>query len=134
MWRGLTNPLGIPYDDPTKVDGVPGTHSVPLAPTLNATSPWLTTPTHWLASSWELPTFADLLATLKAGNIPTRDWIPFNLTQQRARTAGQSLIYRTQDWDPNGTKQTYEVAAENIAAALAENGLQKIPHPPLGPG
>lgn len=131
MWRGLTRPDGILFD-PSPPDTLPGLQAVPLAGTLNATSPWLTTPTHWAASAWDLPSFTELLATLKAGNIPTRDWLPFNLTQARARTAGQSLYARTVDWDPNGTLTTAEVAQANIAAGLAANGLQRIPSQPLG--
>lgn len=131
MWRGLANEAGISYDT-SPVNSLPGTQGIPLAPTLNATSPWLTTPTHYAASAWELPTFANLIASLKAGNIPTRDWLPFNLTQARARTAGQNLYARTQDWDPAGPLATYQVVQQNFAAALTELGLQRIPSPPLG--
>lgn len=131
MWRGLLMTNGVTFYDASPVNSLPGTHSVPLAATLLTVSPWLTTPTHWLASAWELPTFAALVDSLKAGNIPTRDWLPLNLTQQRARAAGQGLYSRTQDWDPNGTLQTYEVVAQNIAAALTELGLVQIPSKPF---
>lgn len=128
MWRGLIRPEGFSYDS-SPVDSLPGVHSVPLAATLNATSPALTTPTHWMASAWDFPALATLLVSLKAGNITSRDWAPFNLNQNRARTAGQSLYSRTQDWDPNGSVETYQVVAQNIAAALTETGLKQIPPP-----
>jgi len=134
MWRGLSNPLNIPYDaSPT--NAVPGTHGVALATVLNSTTPWTSTPTHWLASAWELPTFADLLASLKAGNITSRDWAPFNLNQQRARTAGQSIYSRTVDWtgletDPDASEQRRLIVRGNLAAALTELGLFQIPDKP----
>lgn len=134
MWRGLSNPLGIPYDL-SPVNSSPGTHTVPLAGTLIPETPWTTPPTHWMASSWELPTFVDLLAALKAGNIPTRDWLPFNLTQTRARAAGQSLRAWTVNWlgsefDADASLQRVTLMDANIAAALAEMGLQKVPGRP----
>jgi hypothetical protein len=128
MWRGLSNSQGIPYDA-SPVDSLPGTHSVPLAPTLNDVSPWLTTPTHWMAASWEFPDYPTLIASLKAGNIPTRDWLPFNLNQNAARTAGQNLYSKTTVQDE---REPYVLVADTIAAALSELGLVKIPSRPLG--
>lgn len=134
MWRGLVNPLGIPYDA-NPVNSTVGVHNIPLAGTLDPVTPWTTPPTHWLASAWELPTFAELLASLKAGNISSRDWAPFNLNQTRARTAGQSLYARTVNWtgsefDPDASLQRSNIVEGNIAAALAELGLQKVPRRP----
>jgi hypothetical protein len=70
------------------------------------------------------------MVTLKAGNVPTRDWLPFNLNQQRARTAGQSLYTRTQIADG---REASVIVQENIAAVLAELGLKRIPSVPIGP-
>lgn len=128
MWRGLTDPNGEAYDN-RPVDSANGVHSVPLAVTLNATSPWLTTATHWMAGGWTYPDFPALVATLKAGNIPTRDWLPFNLTQNRARAAGQALYSKTVIDD--GTRETYLVVEDAISQALAETGLKRVPSPPI---
>src|SRR5215207_4374976 len=129
MWRGLSNSIGIPYDA-SPVNSLPGTCGVPLAVTLDVVNPWFTTPTHWLASAWELPDYETLLASLKAGNIPTREWLTLNLTQNRARTAAQSLYSRTQGLQPG--QKMHVVVAENIAAALIETGLNRVPNRPIG--
>jgi hypothetical protein len=53
-FRGLPSEIpGVTYDE-TPVDSLPGVFSTKLALTLNATSPWLTTPTHYMAATWEL--------------------------------------------------------------------------------
>jgi hypothetical protein len=121
LFRAVPNETGGTYDS-SPVNSVPGTLSVPLAVVLDTTSPWTTTPTHYLGGTWELPLYADLMASIKDGTIDLSaiNWANFNLTAQRARAAGQSLYTRTQVWDPNGPLKTGDVVAQNIAAALLE--------------
>lgn len=130
VFRAIPNEIGSTYDS-SPVNSIPGTFSVPLAVTLNTTNPWNTPPTHFLAATWELPAYADMLASIKAGVFSAVDWAAYNLTAQRAAAVGRSLYTRTQVWDPNGPLHTYEVVAQNIAAALTELGLQRVPDRPF---
>ena|SRR5205085_10934763 len=133
LFRAVPNTAypGQTYDS-SPVNSLPGIFSVPLAPTLNAITPWTTTPTHYLGSTWELPSFDALMASIKNGtlDLSSVNWANYNLTKQRAGAAANALYYRTQDWDPNGSLQTYEVLDQNVTAALTELGLQKIPTQP----
>ena len=130
MWRGLSNSTGVQYDA-SPVDSLPGTMSVPLAATLDTVDPWFTTPTHFLASTWELPEFSTLMTTLKAGGgniITSKDWSPYNLNRQRSIAAASALYSRTVQLQVGEDPST--VANTNINAALTELGLQKIPSKP----
>jgi len=130
MFRGLSDLAGRSYDT-SPINSLPGTCSIGLAATLNSTSPWLTTPTHYMGGTWETLSYQQLMTDLKAGAIPTRDWLPFNLTQSRAKAAGQALYTRSQAADE---REPSVIVAENLAAALAELGLQRIPNAPLPTG
>lgn len=146
MLRGLpkNDGTGETYDgSPVEFTAQPGsgTMSRMLAPvtTLNASAtPWTVAPTHWLASAWELPTYEQVMTTLKAGGLETltsRDWSFYNLNRTRAIAAGQALITRTVDWlgselDLDAAEQRTALMQANIAAALDALGLAYIPFPP----
>lgn len=131
LWRALTiEESGEHYDNsPVELEASPrpgsGVHVRKMAATLNAVDPWTTTPTHWLGGGWLFPSGPTLVAQLKAGNVPSVDLLPYNLTQNRARTAAQALYSKTVQDD--GTRETYLVAEDARAQALAETGLKFIP-------
>lgn len=147
LFRGLPRTPTMTYDDsppefdPNPGSGTFGTRLASAAAIAASATPWLVPVTHWMASAWELPNFAAMMATLKAGgldNITSRDWAVFNLNKNRAIAAGSSLYSRTMDWlgsemDLDAAEQRTAIVSANMAAALAEAAavpLQKIPSQP----
>lgn len=144
LLRGLPRTANETYDSsPPEFTPQPGSGTfgrrLGSASVIAASStPWTAPTTHWGAFAWELPNFATIMATLKAGGLDTitsRDWSVFNLNRQRANAAATSLYSRTVDWlgsefDLDAAEQRVAISSANITAAFAAVGVNFIPDAP----